>query len=68
MDSGENWNQNTIFGNNRRINPNNLIDSFIDSRFGLQYNNKGRGLYGFGHFSYKNNFMDIYTPESLYMP
>ncbi len=57
MNSGENWNQNTIFGNNRRINPNNLIDSlFIDSRFGLQYNNKGKGLYGFGHFSYKNNF------------
>ena len=57
MDSGENWKQNSIFGNHRRAKSKNFTDSLlIDSRLGLQYTNKGRGLYGFGHFSYKNNF------------
>ena len=53
IDSGENWNQNSIFGNFRRTNHKNLTDSLsIDSRFGFQYYNIGKALYGFGHFSY----------------
>ncbi len=57
IDSGENWNQNSIFSNFRRTNLKNLTDSlFIDSRLGFQYYNKGKALYGYGHFSYNENF------------
>ena len=57
IDSGENWNQNSTFGKLRRINYKNLTDSlFIDSRLGFQYYNKGKALYGYGHFSFNKNF------------
>ena len=57
IDSGENWNQNSIFGNFRRTNHKNLTDSLsIDSRLGFQYYNIGKALYGSGHFSYNQNF------------
>ena len=57
IDSGENWYQNSIFGNLRRTNFKNLTDFLnIDSRLGFRYYNRGKALYGYGHFSYKKNF------------
>ena len=57
IDSGKNWDQNSIFGPPRLINSKNKTDSLIiNSRFGLQAFTKARALYGFGHFTYKNNF------------
>ena len=57
IDSGKNWEQNSIFGPLRLINLRSKTDSLIiNSRLGLQAFTKGRALYGFGHFTYKNNF------------
>ena len=56
-DSGKNWDQNTIFGPPRIINSKRKTDSLIiNSRFGIQAFNKAKALYGYGHFTYKNNF------------
>ena len=56
-DSGKNWDQNSIFGPPRLINSKSSKDSLtINSRFGIQSFNKARALYGYGHFTYKNNF------------
>ena len=57
IDSGKNWDQNSIFGPPRIINSKSKSDSLIiNSRFGIQAFNKARALYGYGHFTYKNNF------------
>ena len=57
IDSGENWNQNSIFSNLRRTNFKYITDSLlINSRLGFQYYNKGKALYGSGHFTYNKNF------------
>ena len=57
IDSGKNWDQNSIFGPPRIINSKRKTDSLIiNSRFGIQAFNKARALYGYGHFTYKNNF------------
>ena len=57
IDSGKNWSQNSIFSSLRRTNFKDLTDSlYIDSRLGFQYFNKGKALYGSGHFSYNKNF------------
>ena len=56
-DSGKNWDQNSIFGPPRLIHSKMKTDSLIiNSRFGIQAFNKARALYGYGHFTYKNNF------------
>ena len=58
IDSGKNWDQNSIFGPPRLINSKSKTDSLIiNSRFGFQVFNKAKALYGYGHFTYKNNFM-----------
>ena len=57
IDSGKNWYQNSTFGPPRVINSKIKTDSLIiNSRFGLQAYSKARSFYGFGHFTYKNNF------------
>ena len=57
IDSGKNWYQNSIFGPPRVIHSKSKTDSLIiNSRFGIQAFTKARALYGFGHFTYKNNF------------
>ena len=57
ISSGKNWHQNSTFGPLRIINSKSKTDSLeINSRFGLQAFTKARALYGFGHFTFKNNF------------
>ncbi len=57
IDSGKNWDQNSIFGPPRLINSESKADSLIiNSRFGIQVFTKARAFYGFGHFTYENNF------------
>ena len=57
QDSGKDWIKNSTFGPLRTANQNYTSDSLnIDSRIGLNLYNKARAFYGFGHFTYKNNF------------
>ena len=57
QDSGKDWIKNSTFGPLRTANQNYTSDSLnIDSRIGLNFYNKARAFYGFGHFTYKNNF------------
>ena len=57
IDSGQNWHQNSTFGPPRMINSKSKTDSLIiRSRFGIQAFTKARALYGFGHFTFNNNF------------
>ena len=57
VDSGKDWHRNSIFGPSRIINSTSKTDSLvINSRFGVLAFTKARAFYGFGHFTYKNNF------------
>ena len=64
VDIGENWESYTTLGSPRfQLSQNELNQLNIHSRFGFQSINNSIALYGFGHFTFNNNFYGYLYPR-----
>ena len=67
--SGDDWENNTIFGPLRYKRLNIKSDSLIvNARFGSSISNLGKSLYAYGHFTYNKNFYGYLYPRIVDRP